>query len=75
MHEVSTVAAYRERWGHTRPSIIGDRSDVKSVEQIGHHKRAQASVERALAIARAKSAEQAGPAPVGTVQAIKRVEL
>jgi conjugative relaxase-like TrwC/TraI family protein len=75
MFEVSTVAAYRDRWDHTGRSIIGNQSDVKSIEQIGHHKRAHAAVERAMAITRAEKVEQAGPAPDMTVQADKGVAL
>jgi hypothetical protein len=75
MREVSTVAAYRERWGHTGRSVIGNESDASSIEQIGQHRRAQASVERALAIARAEKAPQASPAREITVQAEKGVEL
>jgi len=46
---VSTVAAYRDRWdigADHRP--LGPDSAVKTVEGIGHRKRAQAAVERAL---------------------------
>jgi len=46
---VSTVAAYRDRWdvgADRRP--LGPESAVKTIEAIGHRKRAQAAVERAL---------------------------
>lgn len=49
---VSTVAAYRERWGigaDHRP--LGPESAVKTIEAVGHRKRAQAAVERALRLA------------------------
>ncbi len=49
---VSTVAAYRDRWGigaDHRP--LGPESAVKTIEAVGHRKRAQAAVERALRLA------------------------
>jgi hypothetical protein len=52
MQAVSTVAAYRDRWGIAndhRP--LGPESAVKTIEAIGHCKRAQAAVERALHLA------------------------
>lgn len=61
---VSTVAAYRDRWGignDRRP--LGPESAVKTIEGIGHHRRAQAAVEWALQLAREPRA-----APVDVVQ-------
>ena len=55
--------------------MIGNRSDVKSVEQIGHQKRAQAAVERALAITRAEKNQQASSGPDMTAQLETGVEL
>jgi len=52
LRAVSTVAAYRERWGigaDHRP--LGPESAVKTIEGLGHRKRAQAAVERALHLA------------------------
>ncbi|HWG74724.1 MAG TPA: hypothetical protein VG184_11795 [Acidimicrobiales bacterium] len=49
MQAVSTVAAYRDRWGignDHRP--LGPERAVKTIEAIGHRKRAQAAAERAL---------------------------
>jgi len=49
---VSTVAAYRDRWGvgaDHRP--LGPESAVKTIEAVGHRKRARAAVERALNLA------------------------
>ncbi len=58
---VSTVAAYRDRWGvGTDHRPLGRESAVKTIEAIGHRKRAQAAVERALHLAgeaKAKNAE------------------
>jgi len=49
---VATVAGYRERWSVTsnRRPLGPDR--IQSIEQLGHRRRAQAAVERALAISR-----------------------
>jgi conjugative relaxase-like TrwC/TraI family protein len=41
----STVAAYRERWGVNGQIPLGP--DAKSIEQIGHRKRAEAAIDRA----------------------------
>jgi len=49
MQAVSTVAAYRDRWGignDHRP--LGPDSAAKTIEALGHYRRAQAAVERAL---------------------------
>jgi len=49
---VSTIAAYRDRRAisnHHRP--LGAESAIKTIEGIGHHRRAQAAVERALQVA------------------------
>jgi hypothetical protein len=53
MRSVSTIAAYRERWGvgaDGRP--LGPEVIVTTIEHVGHRKRAQAAVDRALAISR-----------------------
>ena len=55
------VAAYRDRWGiGTDHRPLGPESAAKTIEAIGHRKRAQAAVERALWLAgeaKVKSAE------------------
>ena len=49
---VSTVAAYRDRWGiGTDRRPLGPESAVKTTEAVGHRKRAQVAVERALHLA------------------------
>ena len=66
----TTVAAYRELHGFTgKPTVIGSEQDVHSVEQLGHYKRAQAAVERAIAISKVASqaAEQPVEQPLDTV--------
>jgi hypothetical protein len=59
LREVRIVAAYRDRWNVTGPSVIGRRDDASSIEQLGHHKRAHAAGDRALAITRAAPQTQA----------------
>jgi len=45
---VSTVAAYRKRWGVRGEDTLGP--DTTSIEQIGHRKRAQEAIDRATAV-------------------------
>jgi len=45
---VATVAAYRERWDVTSRTPLG--AEPKSIEGIGHKKRARAALERAVAV-------------------------
>lgn len=55
MRRVTTVAAYRERWGITDRSVLGTGEPL-SVEQETQRRVAQSAVEGALAIARAERA-------------------
>ena len=52
LREVRIVAAYRDRWSITGPSVIGCRDDVSNIEQVGQHTKAQAAIDRALAMSR-----------------------
>ncbi len=63
MSYLATVAAYRERWGWDGADMIGGPESIHSIEQIGHHRRAQAAIDRAVATTRAEKhypAESAG---------------
>jgi conjugative relaxase-like TrwC/TraI family protein len=51
LRAVSTIAAYRDRWHVTRAGTVGDRADVKTIEQMGQFQRALAAGERARSIA------------------------
>jgi hypothetical protein len=66
LRAVSTIAAYRERWGignDQRP--LGPYTAVKTIEGIGHRKRAQAAVEAALHVSgEARTAIQRSIGPV-----------
>jgi conjugative relaxase-like TrwC/TraI family protein len=49
LRAVTTVAAYRDRWNiGTVHQPLGPETVVKSIEAIGHRRRAQAAVEHAL---------------------------
>jgi conjugative relaxase-like TrwC/TraI family protein len=52
LREVCVIAAYRDRWSVIGPTVIGRRHDTSSLEQLGQHKRAQAAIDRALALTR-----------------------
>jgi hypothetical protein len=47
---ISTIAAYRERWGVEGQVPLGP--DAKSIEQIGHRKRAEAAINRVTVVGR-----------------------
>ena len=69
LRAVSTVAAYRDRWGignDLRP--LGSENAIKTIEGLGHRNRARAAVEVALRIAGAtRTTPQEGrhPSPTG----------
>ena len=66
----TTVAAYRELHGFAgKPTVIGSEQDVHSIEQLGHYKRAQAAVDRAIALSKVASqgVEQPVEQPIDTV--------
>jgi hypothetical protein len=57
---VSTVAAYRERWGVNGQIPLGP--DVTCIEQMGQRKRAQAAIDR-VSVAGHQSPVEARSAP------------
>ena len=77
LRAVSTVAAYRDRWGignDHRP--LGPETAVKTIEGIGHRNRAQAAVEAALRLSgETRTAPQEAPAPVPDRTAERGIEL
>jgi len=76
LRAVSTVAAYRERWGigadHRR---LGPESAVKTIEAVGHRKRAQAAVERALQVANAATMTPADVDGAAGIETSREVEI
>jgi conjugative relaxase-like TrwC/TraI family protein len=63
MREVSTVAAYRDRWHITSQRAIGTDAKPESIEERSQRQRAQAAIERAVAISttEAERATSANP--------------
>ena len=52
MSRVRVVAAYRDRWGIGGQFLVGREADVSSIEQLGHHKRAQLAAQKAQTISK-----------------------
>ena len=75
VREVSTVAAYRDRWHITEQRSIGAKSDVGSTEQMGQRRRALAAAERAVAISRDAYREHASPTWEPQIEVARGVEL
>jgi len=76
LRAVSTVAAYRERWGigaDHRP--LGPESAVKTIEAVGHRKRAQAAAERALQVANAATMTPADVDGAAGIETSREVEI
>ena len=78
MHAVATVAAYRDRWAigkDHRP--LGPDSAARTIEALGHRRRAQAAVERALQRAGEATTASVEPVTAGVIEASREggVEL
>ena len=70
MQAVSTVAAYRDRWrigNDHRP--LGPKGAAKTIEAIGHRRRAQAAIERALQLAGEVTTAPVEPVTAGVIEA------
>jgi len=74
LREVSTVAAYRERWHISGQSPLAKRGDVSSSEQAGQRHRAQAAVTRAMALSDTGTEQQAIPVLEAAVEVWRGVE-
>jgi conjugative relaxase-like TrwC/TraI family protein len=61
LREVSTVAAYRDRWHLTSRRPLGSDRDMTSTEQQTQRRRAQAAIKRAVAISKTETEQPAGP--------------
>ena len=75
MREVSTVAAYRDRWHISGQSVLGKQGDVSSTEQVGQRQRALAAAARATAISSASQEQQNSFSPEVALEAQRGVEL
>jgi hypothetical protein len=63
MRELSTLAAYRDRWNITGQSPLGKHGGVSSMEQTGQRQRAQEAAVRAMAISGAGAEQQNDQSP------------
>jgi hypothetical protein len=76
LRALSTVAAYRERWGvNASSSPLGPDSVVTSVEGLGHRRRAHAAVARAIALANDPAPEPIGSTPPATPTVVEEGAL
>jgi conjugative relaxase-like TrwC/TraI family protein len=75
MREISTIAAYRDRWHLTNQSVLGKQGDVSSTEQSGQRQLAQAAAARAAAINCAALEQHSSFSPEVAVEAQRGVEL
>jgi hypothetical protein len=75
VREVSTVAAYRDRWHITGQQTIGSRSDAMSSEQTSQRRLAEGAATRARAISHDVHAEQASTAWEPHIEVMRGVEL
>jgi hypothetical protein len=73
--EVSTVAAYRDRWHITGPSVLGKHGDASSIEQTGQYQRARAAAQRAMGFSGAGANQQNSPSPEAEVELHQGAEL
>jgi conjugative relaxase-like TrwC/TraI family protein len=74
LREVSTIAAYRDRWHITAQGTIGDRYEVKNTEQMSQLQRALAATKHARAISQAVGATQASTCHDVEIDIVKGVE-
>jgi hypothetical protein len=75
LRDVCTVAAYRDRWNITGPTVIGRRADASSVEQLGQHKRAEAAIDHAVALTRTHDQTHSPDSPRRDVRIENGVQL
>ncbi len=75
IREVSTVAAYRDRWHITGQSVLGKHGDASSIEQKGQYQRAMAAAERAIRFSGAGEDEQKSPSSEVEVELQQGVDL
>jgi hypothetical protein len=74
LREVSTIAAYRDRWHVTGPGTLGGGDDVTSVEQRSQLQRALAAGERARAMSQAVGTMQTSTGPEVEIDAVRGIE-
>ena len=74
LREVSTIAAYRDRWNLTGTRTLGRRDDVNSIEQRSQLQRALAAAERARAISQVVGAMKTSTSHEVEIHAERGVE-
>jgi conjugative relaxase-like TrwC/TraI family protein len=75
LREVSTIAAYRERWHITGSAPLGPVSRIDGSERMSHFRRALAAAEHARAISQGTHGKQASVAPQVEIDVVQGVEL
>jgi hypothetical protein len=75
LREVSTVAAYRDRWHITSGAPLGAPADVVRIEQQTQFRRAQAAMRRVVALRQVGMTDAAGPGVEVEVRVQKGVQL
>ena len=75
VHEVSTVAAYRDRWHISGQQGIGGHRNVGSAEQMQQQHRALKAVKRALTVARETNSEQSSSGRESQITIARGVDL
>jgi hypothetical protein len=75
VHEVSTVAAYRDRWHISGQQGIGGHRNVGSAEQMQQQHRALKAVKRALTVARETNREQSSSGRESQITIARGVDL
>jgi conjugative relaxase-like TrwC/TraI family protein len=75
LREVTTVAAYRDRWHVSGQSPLGQRDDGRGAEQTGQLRRAQAAAIRAMAFGGTGAQHQTVPVPEAAVEVRGGIEL
>ena len=74
LREVSTIAAYRDRWHITGPRTLGGGDDVTTVEQRSQLQRALAAGERARAMSQAVGATETSTGHAVEIDALRGIE-
>jgi hypothetical protein len=75
IREVSTIAAYRDRWHVTGPSALDERGSTSTTEQRGQRKLAQSAVTRAEALSGTQTEQRTIPVRETAVEVRSGVEL
>jgi conjugative relaxase-like TrwC/TraI family protein len=75
LRAAATIAAYRDRWDITESETLGDRDNVKSIEQMSQFQRALSAVVRARAITHEDADTQMSMTHDVDIEAARGVDL